>query len=107
MTTCSVFPITRTPARALPDARMFRISRDGREPIVDVDQVEAVEAAIRSSAAGRYHVDEISADPLPSGHTSRRWGVGIKRPDGVVTLDRDPWPPRTDDTIDRSPWPST
>ena len=47
--------------------------------IIDVDQVEAIEPAIRSSEPGRYHVDEISADPMPSGHTSRRWGVGIKR----------------------------
>jgi len=83
---------------------MYRISRNGQEPIIDVDQVEAIEPAIRSSAPGRYHVDEISRDPLPRGHTSRRLGVGIKRHDGTVTLDRDPWPKRTDDTIDRSPW---
>jgi hypothetical protein len=51
---------------------MYRISRNGHEPIVDVDQVEALEPAIRSSESGRHHVDEISADPLPSGHTSRR-----------------------------------
>jgi hypothetical protein len=34
---------------------------------------------------------EISSDPLPSGHTSRLWGVGIKRPGDAVTLDPDPW----------------
>jgi len=62
---------------------MFRISRNGPEPIIDVDQAESIEPTIRSSDAGRYHIDEISADPLPSGHTSRRWGVGIKRPDGA------------------------
>jgi hypothetical protein len=73
-------------------AEMFRISRDGQEPIADVDQVEAIEPAIRSSEPGRYHVDEISADPLPSGHTSRRCGVGIKRTDGTVVIEPDPWP---------------
>ncbi len=51
---------------------MFRISHPDREAILDVDQVEAIEPAIRSSEPGRYHVDEIAADPLPSGHTSRR-----------------------------------
>jgi hypothetical protein len=36
---------------------------------------------------GRYHVDEISADPLPSGHTSRRWGAVITVLDGSVELE--------------------
>jgi len=90
-----------TPPKVSP---IFRVSRDGQEPIIDVDQVEGIEPAIRSSEPGRYQVDEISREPLPSGHTSRRWGVGIKRRNGVVTLDRDPWPRRTDDTMDRSPW---
>jgi len=71
---------------------MYRISRNGHEPIVDVDQAEAIEPAIRSGAPGRYHLDEISADALPSGYTSRRWGVGIKHRDGTVALDPDPWP---------------
>lgn len=70
---------------------MFRVSRNGHEPIVDVDQVDAIEPALRSIEPGRYHVDEISADPLPSGHTPRRWGVGMKRADGSVELEPDPW----------------
>jgi hypothetical protein len=70
---------------------MFRISHPDREVIVDVDQVEAIEPAIRSSEPGRYPVDEIAADPLPSSHTSRRWGVGIKRHDGTVIIEPDPW----------------
>jgi hypothetical protein len=70
---------------------MSRITRTDRETIVDVDQVEAIEPAIRSSEPGRYHVDEIAADPLPSGHTSRRWGVGIKRHEGTVIIEPDPW----------------
>jgi hypothetical protein len=57
---------------------MYRISQNGQEPIVDVDQVEAIEPATSSSEAGRYHTDQISRDALPSGHTSRRWGIGIK-----------------------------
>jgi hypothetical protein len=61
--------------------RIYRVSRSSQEPITDVDSVEAVDAVVRAGGPGRYHVDEISADPLPSGHTSRRWGVGIKRAD--------------------------
>ena len=60
--------------------------------VVDVDQVEAIEPAIRSSKPGKYHVDQIERDPLPSGHTSRRWGVAINHPDGRVILEPDPWP---------------
>ena len=52
---------------------VFRISRKGSDHIMDVDQVEAMEPAIRSSEPGRHDVDEIPADPFPSGHTSRRW----------------------------------
>jgi hypothetical protein len=70
---------------------IHRISPPGREPITDVDAVEAVEGAIRAGDPGRYHIDEIGADPLPSGHTSRRWGTASRRSDGAVTLDPDPW----------------
>ena len=71
---------------------MYRIGRNGQESAVDVDQVEAIERVIRSSRPGRYHVDKIGADPLPSGHTARRWGIGIKRHKGTVAIEPDPWP---------------
>jgi hypothetical protein len=70
---------------------MYRISHNGQEPIVDVDRLEVIEPAIRLSEPGRYQVDQIERDPLPSGHTSRRWGIAIKRPDGTVELEPDPW----------------
>ena len=70
---------------------MFRISRYGKEPIVDVNTVEQIEPVIRAGRCGRYHIDEISAVPLPSGHTSRRWGVGVKSTDGSVAIVPDPW----------------
>jgi len=35
---------------------------------------------------------EISREPLPSGHTWCRWGVGIKRGNWTISIDRDPWP---------------
>jgi hypothetical protein len=50
---------------------MFRFSKGTRTVIV-VAQVDEIEPAVRTSSAGRYHVDEISADPLASGHSSRR-----------------------------------
>jgi hypothetical protein len=75
-------------------ATIYRISQPGREPVVDVGTVEAIEGTIRAGGPGRYHIDEISSDALPSGHTSRRWGKATRRPDGVITLDPDPWPDR-------------
>jgi hypothetical protein len=53
---------------------VVRISRDGKDQIVDVDSADQVAGIVGSAKRGRYHVDEISADPLPSGHTSRTWG---------------------------------
>ena len=80
-------------ARILLEGSVYRIiSQNGQEPVIDVDNVEAIEPAIRESKPGRYHVDEISADPLPSGHTSRRWGIVIKWRDGAVFLEPDPRP---------------
>jgi hypothetical protein len=73
---------------------MYRLSQPGRRPVADVGSVEGVEAVIRASEPGQYQVDEITAEPLTSGHTSRRWGGGINRLDGEVTLDPDPWPER-------------
>jgi hypothetical protein len=67
---------------------MFRISRFGSDEITDVAQVDEIEPAIRSSKPVRYLVDEICADPVPSGHTSPRWGVAIKRQDGSVVIER-------------------
>jgi hypothetical protein len=56
---------------------MYRISHPEQEAIIDVERVAEIEPVIRSNKPGRYHVDEIRADPLPSGHTSRRWGIGV------------------------------
>jgi hypothetical protein len=58
--------------------------------VIDVAQVEQIESAVRASPPGRYHVAEISADPLPSGHTFCRWGIAIKNRDGSVVIERDP-----------------
>ncbi len=52
---------------------VFRIvDRDG-EIVADVDGLAGVNEIVRRAPTGRYHVDEISADPLPSGQTFRRW----------------------------------
>ncbi len=71
---------------------IYRISRNGQEPIVDVYTVEAIEPSIHASEPGRYHIDQLSFVPLPSGRTSRRWGIAIKYADGTVVIEPDPWP---------------
>jgi hypothetical protein len=70
---------------------VFRISQAGNNDMTDVETVEEVAPTSSASKPGRYHVDEISRDPLPSGHTSRRWGIGIKRDDGSIVIEPDPW----------------
>jgi hypothetical protein len=75
------------------EGSMYRISsQNGREPVIDIDSLDEIEPALRSSKPGRYRVDEISADPLPTGHTSKRWGIVIKWRDGAVFLEPDPRP---------------
>jgi len=69
----------------------FRIvDRDG-EMLADADSLDDVTELVRNAPPGRYHIDEISAKPLPSGHTARRWGTAIRHDDGRVVLDPDPW----------------
>ncbi len=70
---------------------LFRIvDRDG-EMSADAATLDGVTEVVRLGPPGRYHVDEISAAPLPSGHTSRRWGSAARHDDGSVILDPDPW----------------
>jgi hypothetical protein len=70
---------------------IYRISRSGHKPIVDVQSPDGIESVIRAEKPGTFHIDEISSDPLPIGHTSRRWGTAIKHPDGTVAVEPDPW----------------
>ncbi len=74
-----------------PPCCCLKLKTDGSDHIVDVDQVEAIEPAVRSDKPGRYHVDQIERDPLPSGAASRRWGVAIKPHDGSVELQPERW----------------
>src|SRR5262249_23054710 len=69
---------------------MFRISGND-DFLVDVETDEEIAPEIRAAGPGRYHVDEMSATRLSSGHTARRWGVGIKNADGSVVIEPDPW----------------
>ena len=70
---------------------VFRIvGRDG-EIVANVDGLAGVNEIVHRAPTGRYHVDEISADPLPSGRTSRHWGFAMRHDDGRVILDPDPW----------------
>ena len=50
------------------------------------------EQFVRRQPPGRYDVDEIRADPFPSGHTSRQWGRMIRHADGRVEEEPWPWP---------------
>jgi len=65
---------------------------DSQGDPVGAAAVEGLRRLVERLGPGRYQVDEIAANPLPWGHTSRRWGSAIKRPDGRVELDPDPWP---------------
>jgi hypothetical protein len=59
--------------------------------LADAESLDAVIEIVRCAPLGRYHVDEISADRLPSGNTARRWGSATRHDDVRVILDPDPW----------------
>ena len=71
--------------------RILRVNGADGDPVGTADSPDGIRSIVTGLDPGRYHVDEISADPLPSRHTSRRWGVAIKRADGTVTIEPDPW----------------
>jgi hypothetical protein len=88
--------LQRSASASLPDRRAttFRVSHKG-EGIDDTDSIEGAREIVRGQQPGRYHVDEIRAEPLPSGHTRRQWGRLIRRPDGRVEDEPEPWPDRS------------
>ena len=67
---------------------MFRVCHRG-DGIDDADTIEGARGIVQGQPTGRYDVDEIRAEPFPSGHTSRQWGRVIRHPDGI---EDEPWP---------------
>ena len=68
---------------------MFRVTHNGED--IDFDNtIEGAREIVRRQPPGRYDVDEITAEPFPSGHASRAWGHLIRQPDGQV--EDEPWP---------------
>jgi hypothetical protein len=70
---------------------MFRVSHRG-EGIDDSGTIEGAREIVRGQTPGQYDVDELRAEPFPSGHTSKQWGRLIRHPDGWVEEDPHPWP---------------
>ena len=66
-------------------------SRKG-EGIDDADTIEVARAIVRGNLPSRHNLAEIGAQRLPTGHTGRHWGAGIKRVDGSMILQPDSWP---------------
>jgi len=55
------------------------------EMLSDADSIKRLKTILSHLDAGRYTVDAITTDPLPSGHTARRWGLMLKLDDGTIT----------------------
>ena len=62
---------------------MFRVSHPC-EGIDDAQTLDGARQIVHGQQPGRFDVDEIRADPFPSGHTSRQWGRMFRQPDGRV-----------------------
>jgi hypothetical protein len=51
----------------------FRIVDPDGEMLTDADSLDQVTEIGRRGPSGRYHIDEISVEPHPSGHTAKPW----------------------------------
>jgi hypothetical protein len=69
----------------------YRLVDSKGELLVDADTIGYLKGLVGDLGPGRYTVDEIRAEPAPSGHTSRRWGVIFKLEDGTIISEPDPW----------------
>ena len=69
----------------------YRLVDSNGEMLSDADSIEYLKGILGHLDAGRYTVDEIASEPLPSGHTARRWGVLLKLDDGTIIEEPDPW----------------
>ena len=69
----------------------YRLIDSKGEMLSDADTIEDLKGILGHLDAGRYTVDEIASEPLPSGHTARRWGVLLKLDDGTIIEEPDPW----------------
>ena len=69
---------------------MLRVGHRGKG-IVDAESIEGAREIVRGQPPGRYDVDEIRSEPLPSGHSSRSWGRMVRPPDGRVEDEARPW----------------
>jgi hypothetical protein len=69
--------------------RILRINDPEGDPIGSAESIPGLARLLEGVPPGRYHTDEIRADHLPSGHTSRRWGFAIIRPDSSMSIVRE------------------
>jgi hypothetical protein len=69
----------------------YRLIVSKGEMLSDADTIEYLKGILGYLDAGRYVVDEIASDPLPSGHTARRCGVLLKLDDGTIVEELGAW----------------
>ena len=87
-------PLSQTELGEEVMSRILRVNNPDGDPIGSAESIPGLARLFADVPPGRYHIDEISHDPLPSGHTSRRWGIAVKRGDSSVSIARDIWPNR-------------
>jgi hypothetical protein len=72
-------------------SRILRLNDSDGDPIGTALSIHSLTRLFENFLPGRDRIDEISHDPFPSGHTSRRWGIAVKRNDLSVSIARQVW----------------
>jgi hypothetical protein len=70
---------------------LFRLVDPIGELVIVGDSIGYMKGMLGDLRPGSYQVDELSAEPHPSGHTARRWGMLFKLSDGTIIEEPDPW----------------
>ena len=80
--------LTRTSKLEPPESQTFpaflRVNNSDGVPIATVRSVVGLSRCSRAFH-GFLYIDEIGSDPLPCGHTSRRWGLAVERADASIS----------------------
>jgi hypothetical protein len=69
-------------------SRILRVNNPDGDPIGTAKSINGLARLLESVPPGVYHIDEISAEPLPSGHTSGSYGFAITRGDSPMSITR-------------------
>jgi hypothetical protein len=69
----------------------YRLVDSNGEVLSSAATIEELKGSLAHLEAGRYMVDQITADVLGLGLTAKRWDIMFRLEDGVIAADFELW----------------